>query len=460
MQPHNLPATFLNAVRNSAGFDESSFIKAHVENNPITSIRINPQKVSSINSLNFDDDNILPVSWSKYGYYLSQRPSFTLDPLFHAGAYYVQEAGSMFLHHALNSTVDLTTDIKILDLCAAPGGKSTLLQSVISDNSLLVSNEVIKTRVNILLENITKWGAENVVVTNNDPKDFQRLGGFFDVLVIDAPCSGSGLFRKDASAINEWSEANVALCSQRQQRILADALPALKDGGILVYSTCSYSQQENEAICDWLKENYAAESIKLEVDAHWGIVETISPQHKAFGYRFYPDKTKSEGFFLAVFRIPASGNGAVANTKSKAQMATKAEAVYAGEALHCAGNYEMIKSGDDILAISKNVFEDFKIIQANFFIKKAGVRVGVSSNKGIIPNHELAMSNIMANCYPKIDLDKESALNYLRKSDIEISNIAKGWALVQYEGIALGFIKVLHNRVNNYYPREWRIINK
>ncbi len=262
-----LPSSFIKSIEQSPGFDKEAFEKVHESGGQITSVRINPAKIcnkqlaisNELCGLTNNQSSIInnaaeKLLWSSNGFYLQQRPSFTLDPLFHAGAYYVQEASSMFLEEALKQTVDLSQSIKVLDLCAAPGGKSTLIQSVINDTSLLVSNEVIKTRVNVLSENITKWGAANVIVTNNDAKDFQRLPDYFDVIVVDAPCSGSGLFRKDPDAIREWSEQNVQLCSQRQQRILADVLPALKDDGVLIYSTCSYSQEEDEAIADWLIE--------------------------------------------------------------------------------------------------------------------------------------------------------------------------------------------------------------
>ena len=202
----------------------------------------------------------------------------------------------MFLEQALKQTVDLSQPLKVLDLCAAPGGKSTHLLSLISKESLLVSNEVIRSRANILNDNIVKWGCSNVVVTNNDPKDFQRLENYFDVIVIDAPCSGSGLFRRDPEAIEEWSEQNVALCSQRQQRILADVLPALKNGGVLIYSTCSYSKEEDELICEWLKNELIINNEKLIISPEWNIVQSEG------GYRFWPDKVKGEGFFIACFR--------------------------------------------------------------------------------------------------------------------------------------------------------------
>ena len=252
----NLPEPLIQSLQNVKGFNEDAFKAVHQSGGQITSVRSNPEKIFNIQHSIFNAQ-LEKVLWSSNGYYLFERPSFTLDPLFHAGAYYVQEASSMFLEEVLKQTVDLTRPLRVLDLCAAPGGKSTLIQSVISKDSLLVSNEVIKTRVNILAENIAKWGAPNVIVTNNDPSDFKRLPGYFDVIVVDAPCSGSGLFRKDPNAINEWSENNVALCAQRQQRSLADILPSLKEGGVLIYSTCSYSQSEDEDISNWLQKEYS-----------------------------------------------------------------------------------------------------------------------------------------------------------------------------------------------------------
>ena len=225
-----LPQALLDSLEGVKGFDEEAFINVHESDERVTSIRINPFKRSdpdSYRDVNFKSK----IPWTEYGYYLETRPSFTFDPLFHAGCYYVQEASSMFLEQALKQTVDLSQPLKVLDLCAAPGGKSTHLLSLISKESLLVSNEVIRSRANILTDNIMKWGCSNVIVTNNDPRDFQRIENYFDVIVVDAPCSGSGLFRRDPDAIEEWSEQNVALCSQRQQRILADILPALKNQG-------------------------------------------------------------------------------------------------------------------------------------------------------------------------------------------------------------------------------------
>jgi 16S rRNA C967 or C1407 C5-methylase (RsmB/RsmF family) len=260
-----LPQQLLDSLKDTKGFDREAFLRVHALQESITSVRLNPAKPGDANWISYKDwqtgpgsyeamkqQTISPVPWAEHGIYLAQRPSFTFDPYFHAGCYYVQEASSMFLEQALKQTADLSQPLKVLDLSAAPGGKSTHIQSLINENSLLVSNEVIRSRANILKDNIIKWGSANVIVTNNDPRDFAQLEGFFDVIVIDAPCSGSGLFRRDPEAIEEWSENNVQLCSQRQQRIIMDVWPALKKDGILIYSTCSYSKDEDEDIANWI----------------------------------------------------------------------------------------------------------------------------------------------------------------------------------------------------------------
>lgn len=449
-----LPSALLASLQTVKGFDEKAFIQVHQSGEQITSIRINPSKKTEIKNPKSE------IPWNSHGYYLTERPSFTLDPLFHAGTYYVQEASSMFLEEALKQTVDLATPIRVLDLCAAPGGKSTLIQSLISNESLLVSNEVIKTRVNILAENITKWGAANVVVANNDAKDFQRLQNYFDVIVVDAPCSGSGLFRKDPSAIDEWSENNVELCSQRQQRILADVMPALKQGGVIIYSTCSYSQTEDEAICDWLIDEFKMKSLPLKLKEEWNIVETKSEKNNAAGYRFYPNKLKGEGFFIAAFRNTIENNERTkANQKNKPEKATAKE-IETVKPWLVNTDFYFIKLNDEILALPLFLEQELPILQSSLYIKKAGIKLGTVIRNELIPNHELALSNIVAVTVPSIEVNKETALQYLRKEDIKIETHLKGWALVKYEGSALGWVKLLPNRINNYYPAAWRILNK
>ena len=287
----SLPKEFEVVLREKLDDSFTQFEKSLQQDSPV-SIRNNPHKPFKLTGE--------PIAWSKYGQYLPERPVFTLDPALHAGAYYVQEASSMLLEQAITQAVDITKPIRVLDLCAAPGGKSTHLLSLLHQESLLVSNEVIRSRASILSENIQKWGHQNVIVTNNDPEDFSRLEGLFDLIVVDAPCSGEGLFRKDPEAMNEWSLANVDLCCKRQRRILADMWPALKTNGVLVYSTCTYNEQENEENLEWLQKQQNVEAIQLSLDHAWGI-ETVQAG-KLEGYRCYPHNVKGEGFFLSVIR--------------------------------------------------------------------------------------------------------------------------------------------------------------
>jgi 16S rRNA C967 or C1407 C5-methylase (RsmB/RsmF family)/NOL1/NOP2/fmu family ribosome biogenesis protein len=467
---NSLPTELIQSLQNLKGFDEEAFKAVHQSGIQLTSVRLNPGKIFNIQYSIFNVQ-LGAIPWSSSGFYLSERPSFTLDPLFHAGAYYVQEASSMFLEEVLKQSVDLTRPLKVLDLCAAPGGKSTLIQSVISSDSLLVSNEVIKSRVNILAENITKWGGANVIVTNNDPKDFQRLSNYFDVIVVDAPCSGSGLFRKDPDAIHEWSKKNVALCAQRQQRILADILPSLKSGGILIYSTCSYSEQEDEEIEDWLADECKVESLQLKVEEYRGIVETVSERSGSFGYRFYPDKVKGEGFFIAAFRKP--GNMVTMHEVKKPTRALREkEKVKTSQAITVkemetlkpylinADNYFYIVQNEEAIAIPVHLENDLAFIQSSLYIKKAGVRLGTIIRNELIPAHDLAVSNIIDHTLPKIEVNIETALQYLRKADIAIETANKGWALLTYQQLPLGWLKIMANRSNNYYPAAWRILNK
>ncbi len=461
-----LPAALLASLQTVKGFDEAAFTKVHQSGEQVISIRFNPAKKSDINNSAFNIAEKIP--WSSAGFYLDQRPSFTSDPLFHAGVYYVQEASSMFLEEAIRQTCDLLKPLRVLDLCAAPGGKSTLIQSIISADSLLVSNEVIKTRVNILSENITKWGSSNVVVTNNDPGDFKQLENFFDVIVVDAPCSGSGLFRKDPSAIDEWSLNNVELCSQRQQRILATILPALKPGGMLIYSTCSYSEDEDEVIADWLLSGteHSLSGIKLELKNEWNIVETVSEKCNAFGYRFYPDKLRGEGFFIAAFKKNEDDSFIISKennnyrAKNKPLPAAKEEITIISPFLKNANDCSYIKWMDEILAVPSSILHDILFIQSVLYIKKLGIKMGSIIRNELIPDHELALCTILSDNIPAIEIDLAKSLQYLRRHDINAATTLKGWALIKYNNQPLGWVKILPNRINNYYPKSWRILNK
>jgi NOL1/NOP2/sun family putative RNA methylase len=452
-----IPAELLQSLQDVEGFNETSFKAVHESGEQVTSIRINPKKITAeqlSQSLSSVNCQLSSIPWCPNGFYLNERPSFTLDPLFHAGAYYVQEASSMFLWHVLESVVNKEQHKVVLDLCAAPGGKSTLLSSFFEEG-LVVSNEVIKSRVNILQENVTKWGNHNVIVTNNDSRDFSRLPGFFDVIITDVPCSGSGLFRKDPSAIEEWSLDNVNLCSQRQQRILADIIPCLKQNGILVYSTCSYSKEEDEEILDWVVEQFQLQPVQIPVPPEWNIIESSSPQHPAKGYRFFPDKIKGEGFFIAAFKqsndieIVRQKEAAItlASAKEKEQLQTIIE---------LQDKVSVFKHNDSFNLFPTEYLPQLKALTKQLYIKQAGVAAGSFKGNGFVPEHALALSNFKSN-FSTAELTKEEALSYLRKQDVK-PVAPQGWCLVTYQGLGLGWIKNLPNRANNYYPSEWRIL--
>ncbi|HEX3024097.1 MAG TPA: RNA methyltransferase [Chitinophagaceae bacterium] len=453
-----LPPQLIQSLQGVKGFNSKAFEEVHVSEEQVTSVRFNPAKQALIereHRLTVDGQRSTAVPWCEFGHYLSERPSFTFDPLFHAGAYYVQEASSMFLCEVLKQTVGSSTQKKVLDLCAAPGGKSTLLASYFTDG-LIVSNEVIKSRAAILTENIIKWGSDNVVVTNNDPKDFHRLENYFDVIVIDAPCSGSGLFRKDANAINEWSEENVKLCSLRQQRIVADVLPALKQNGILIYSTCSYSKQEDEDVLDWLIDNCHLSSVNCQLSSDWNIVKVESDKHHAFGYRFYPDKIKGEGFFIAALK-KINREEETYQQEQNLIFPNKQELNQLQSFISLPQNYIVFKQNDALRTIKEIWVTSLKNLAKHLYIKKAGVELGIIKGKDFIPSHELAVSLLPLQNFAAIELQKEDALQYLKRKDF-VADAPKGWTFVKHCGLPLGWIKVLPNRINNYYPQEWRIL--
>lgn len=448
-----LPKDFINSISCCEGFDEQAFKDALGQSSP-TSIRINPFKKTT---LKFDLKE--PVAWNDKGFYLNDRPSFTYDVLFQSGCYYVQEAGSMFIEYALKSCVDFNQTLNVLDVCGSPGGKSTLLNSLLNEDSVLVANEVVKARAEVLSQNLTKWGTSNVVVTNNDPSAFSEIKSFFDVIVVDAPCSGSGLFRKQHDAVYEWSLDNVNLCSQRQKRILSDVINSLCNGGVLVYSTCSYSKAENEDIADWLIEEFDLETIAIPIQKEWGIVETNSDLKQAKGYRFYPDKTKSEGFYCSMFRKKSQSSNASNHRKTKNELfkalKTKEKEVFETW-IYDIEHATIIKFKDDFLLVNQSVI-DFINKYNHLYFKKVGTNLGTVIKNELLPHHDLALSIHQSEAIEKITCDEAQAIQFLKKELNQIEG-NKGWNLLTYQGFGIGWIKQLGNRINNYLPNEFRIL--
>jgi NOL1/NOP2/fmu family ribosome biogenesis protein/23S rRNA U2552 (ribose-2'-O)-methylase RlmE/FtsJ len=348
--------------------------------------------------------------------------------------------------------------LRVLDLCAAPGGKSTHIQSLLNKESLLVSNEVIRTRVNILKDNIIKWGSSNVVVTNNDPKDFARLENYFDVIVIDAPCSGSGLFRREPEAMEEWSPDNVQLCSQRQQRILADAWPALKNGGVVIYSTCSYSEEEDELITDWVMDNFAASTERIVTDPSWNIVE-VQGNKQAYGYRFWPDKLDGEGFFLACFRKTDGEEDPVIKIKNKPAAVSKKDQPLVEKWLK-PDDYFFLQHQQTVYAWPAVFQQEYNWLLNNLRVQYSGTVLGELMRDKLVPEHSLAMAGLLNPELPRFELEYKQSIEYLQRKDLRLEDAPKGWQLVTHQAHPLGWINALPNRINNYYPRELRILKE
>lgn len=409
----NLPAEFAARTRALLGAVEYDKLIAALGEEAPVSIRLNPWKQQHIAPI-LDKQEFASVPWCGDGYYLPSRFTFTFDPLFHAGCYYVQEASSMFLEQALTQYV--SRPVVALDLCAAPGGKSTHIRTLLPEGSLLVANEVIRNRSQVLAENLIKWGHPDVMATNNDPAHFSKLEHFFDVIVTDVPCSGEGMFRKDPGAISEWSTENVEICWQRQRRIIVDVWPSLKPGGLLVYSTCTYNTQENEENIAWIMSELGAQPLSVTIPEAWNVTGNLLEADFPV-YRFLPHKTKGEGFFLAVLRKEGEAE--------------------ADRPAHC----------------EALVRKHLRVI------KDAGIEQGTQKGKDLIPSHAQAMSLLpCSDNYPIYSLTYEQAIAYLRREAIVLDPSApRGYLLVAYRNIPLGFVKNIGNRANNLYPQEWRI---
>lgn len=448
----NLPSEFIDLIQKDLGEESKAFIDALDTESP-TSIRYNPKKQQSPL---FEAKSAIP--WTAYGHYLKERPSFTFDPYFHAGHYYVQEASSMFLEEVLKQCVDLTEAHRVLDLCAAPGGKSTHLSSLLSADSLLISNEVISTRASILVENLTRWGNANVVVTNNDPEHFNALQNCLDIVVIDAPCSGEGMFRKDKDAISEWSINNVNICSARQKRILHTASKLLRTNGLIIYSTCTFNTKEDIDPIASLLEEGGWESVQLNISNFPGISERIvEGANSIFGYHFYPHKIEGEGFFISAIRKTTEEesnwpkvmkNVNFADKKTKQTLSKYIDGV----------EFDFLQHNSQSLAFPNSVHKEILgLLNTSLRIKKFGIDLGQLIREELIPDQAFAMANVKHSYFEELQLTKEEAILYLQKKDFNVNTNAKGWHLVKYNEAYLGFAKLMGNRMNNTYPKEWRI---
>lgn len=426
---------------------------------PVVSVRRNPAK--PVGLLTGD-----PVPWAADACYLTQREAFTFDPLFHAGCYYVQEASSMFLSQVVRQYV--TDPVVALDLCAAPGGKSTLLRAVLPEGSLLVSNEIIPVRAQVLCENLTKWGHPSTVVTSNAPADFAPLEGCFDLLVCDVPCSGEGMFRKDPVAVAEWSEENVLTCVARGRDILASVWPALRPGGLLIYSTCTFNLDEDERQVEHLARTLGADLLPVDTDASWGITGSLLPTSPSLPcYHFIPGRTRGEGFFLAVLRkqghapcASVSSAKTAGRTSGKGKVAkTPPVPVECCRWVSAPDRFVWQSDGTTISALPAEHAPLMTLFHSYLHVLQAGIPVAEQKGHDIVPSPALALSTALnSDAFPRVELTWPQAMAYLRHEALVLSpDIPRGMVLVTYRHIPLGFAKQVGNRANNLYPMEWRI---
>lgn len=435
-----LPSDFIQLMHQHWHDDADALCDALLNTEPSVSVRLNPLKMQ------WEGTNCVP--WCPDAYYLDERPAFTFDPLLHAGAYYVQEAGSMFLAQAIRQLVP-QQPLVALDLCAAPGGKSTLLRAMLHTDSLLVSNEPMRQRAQVLAENMQKWGHPNCVVTQNYPADFTHLTHTFDLIVADVPCSGEGMFRKDEGAIRDWSQQNVETCWRRQRDIIADIWSALKPGGILIYSTCTFNRFEDEDNVSWICRELGAEPLTLSVDEAWGITGQ---------YHFFPGKAQGEGFFLAALRKAEDDCRPFAprepknkKDKTKVQMPRQTHEWVMGD------DFTFVLNDEQYIAVPQRYATLMSHLCQQLTVLTEGIPLADLKGRDWQPNHALALSAAyQKGTFPEAELSYEQALAYLRREAITI-DAPRGYVLVTFAGHPLGFVKNLGNRANNLYPQEWRI---
>lgn len=439
------PEPFLNRIKEQFP-NEWQDILAHMEHDPVSSIRINTKKTltAPIHSE--------PIPWCSKGFFLDKRPQFTLDPLFHAGTYYVQEASSMYLDYILNSLKTTLSLDRVLDLCAAPGGKSTLILDHLNPSQFLISNEIVENRNTILRENLTKWGVPNFVVTQNEAIHFSKLTSFFDLILIDAPCSGEGMFRKDPKTIEHWSQKNLDLCATRQEQILLDIWDSLKPDGVLIYSTCTFNPDENENLLNHLKSKLDFECIEMDIEENWNIHTVI--KDSIVGYQFLPHRVKGEGFFCSILR---KKSGTERNYTSKVKLSNLISKNLLDPSY--VDDYSEMEHNNGIFICTNQALIQIEALKKHLYIKQVGIEIGKKIRDKFIEDHGVAtLYNLDASKFKIIELELYQALQFLSKEVFDTSMYSDGIYLVRYKEVPIGLLKQIGNRHNNYYPKNWRIL--
>ena len=448
-----LSDSFIDEIRGILPESEATALIDALENSePSVSVRINSHKGTCI------PENAKCVPWCNDGFYLEERPQFTFDPALHCGKYYVQDASSMFLAYAIEKLTEKSTPIRYLDLCAAPGGKTTTAINALPQNSLIVANEIMSGRAQILRENIIKWGNPYCVVTNNDSRAYSKLTHFFDIIATDVPCSGEGMMRKDDEAVAQWTPALVKECAERQREIVGNAWEALRPGGYLIYSTCTFNRMENEEIVEYMINEFGAESIDLNIPTGWNIYPSIDSS--IHGYHFFPHRTKGEGLFLAVVRKPEDEPQQIIKTSAKKKGKKETPQQVPKEVrtwLQDTSSMHLNAIGDTINAIPTKYVDEMGILLENLRVIYHGCEIATIKGRDLIPSHALALNECTnPSTFSGCEVDYPTAIAYLRGEAITI-DAPKGFILIKYQEQELGFVKNIGNRCNNLYPKEWRI---
>jgi NOL1/NOP2/fmu family ribosome biogenesis protein len=369
----------------------------------------------------------------------------------------------MFVGHVFRQILDkVSRPLRVLDLCAAPGGKTTDLAASLreseGDTFLLVANEVMKARVGVLADNVALWGDQNVVVTSDDPSAFASLPGYFDIILADVPCSGEGMFRKDEQAQSQWSEDNVSLCEARQRRIIADVWPSLATGGVLVYSTCTFNRYENDLNVKWVASELGAEIIQEDfAEAFDGIIKTEC------GYSLVPGHVEGEGQYCsALVKTAQVDYGDLRKSRNDLRSKIVALSGVGADLLDIDASYGL--KGETVVAVPKSLHTDVELLRSCLHVVASGCAVGTMKGKLFVPGADLALSTALAeNAFPKVEVDRKTALAYLHRDSIVLSDVEKGYVLICHGGLPLGFVKNLGNRCNSLHPQSRRIrmdINK
>ncbi len=430
--------------------DEADRLFEALTTEPSVAIRTNRRKTPTAPAPD-------PVPWCVEGRYLDKRPQFTFDPLLHSGRYYVQDASSMFLSHVLRQLAG-DEPVAYLDLCAAPGGKTTTAIDALPDGSLVVSNEIDPRRAQVLRENVVKWGYPHCIVTNSDAHYLGKLRSAFDIIAADMPCSGEGMFRKDEEAVAQWTPSLVAQCAALQKEIAEAIWPALKAGGLFVYSTCTFNRSEDEDMLDYLINELGAEPVDVAVDEQWGIHRGVNTDYPCF--RFMPHLTRGEGLFMAVVR-KTSDEDSHKPQKPKKDKDKKAKAASMDclSWLECAEDYVTVADGDAISAVARCYAPLAEQVRKAAKTLLAGIPLAQTKGRDLVPLHALSQSIALNDgAFSTVEVDYATAVAYLRGETIVLPDgTGKGFVIVTYKGANLGFVKNLGNRANNLYPKEWRI---